>query len=108
MYEPGSYVPLARLDSHGDKTEQGGLGTTEDAAPTPRPRNTTKTIAGSADQTGDGGPNHSKPAANDAEGRYWASLNAAAQERAQTLQIEDWGQRHHRAGDRHDRASQAV
>ena len=85
VYEPGSYVPLARLDADGEKTEQGGLGTTEDAD-----LETAKTIAASADQTGAGGQNHSKPAANDAESRYWASLNAAAQERAQTLQIEDW------------------
>ena len=86
VYEPGSYVPLARLDADGEKTEQGGLGTTEDAD-----LETAKTIAASASQTSAGGPNHSKPAANDAESRYWASLNAAAQERAQTLQVEDWG-----------------
>jgi len=30
---PDSYVPLARLDASGDKTEKGGLGTTEDAKP---------------------------------------------------------------------------
>ena len=81
-----SYVPLARLDADGEKTEQGGLGTTEDAD-----LETAKNIAASASQTGAGGSNHSKPAANDAESRYWASLNAAAQERAQTLQVEDWG-----------------
>ena len=86
VYEPGSYVPLARLDADGEQTQEGGLGTTEDAD-----LETAKTIAASASQTGTEGPNHSKPAANDAEGRYWASLNAAAQERAQTLQIEDLG-----------------
>ena len=86
VYEPGSYVPLARLDADGEQTQEGGLGTKEDAD-----LETAKTIAASASQTGTEGPNHSKPAANDAEGRYWASLNAAAQERAQTLQIEDWG-----------------
>ena len=79
-------MPLARLDADGEKTEQGGLGTTEDAD-----LETAKNIAASASQTGAGGSNHSKPAANDAESRYWASLNAAAQERAQTLQVEDWG-----------------
>lgn len=31
VYEPGSYVPLARLDADGEQTEQGGLGTTQDA-----------------------------------------------------------------------------
>ena len=53
VYEPDSYVPLARLDADGQQTEQGGLGTTRDAqqpeisktiaasaysAPTPRPK----------------------------------------------------------------------
>ena len=37
------------------------------------------------------GPNHSKPAANDAESRYWASLNQEAQQKAQALAIEGWG-----------------
>ncbi len=31
VYEPQSYVPLARLDARGEVTEQGGLGTTADA-----------------------------------------------------------------------------
>ena len=31
VYEPGSYVPLARLDASGEKTDQGGLGTQDDA-----------------------------------------------------------------------------
>ena len=86
VYEPGSYVPLARLDADGEQTQEGELGTTADAeAPT------TETIAESQGDTWARSQNHSKPAANDAESRYWASLNAAAQERAQTLQIEDWG-----------------
>jgi hypothetical protein len=34
VYEPGSYVPLARIDAGGRITEAGGLGTTQDA-PTP-------------------------------------------------------------------------
>ena len=34
VYEPGSYVPLARIDAAGRITEAGGLGTTQDA-PTP-------------------------------------------------------------------------
>ena len=33
VYEPGSYVPLARLDAQGEQTEQGGLGTAQDAEP---------------------------------------------------------------------------
>ena len=36
-------------------------------------------------------PNHSKSAANDAESRYWASLNETAGQKAQALQIEGWG-----------------
>ena len=36
VYEPGSYVPLARLDASGDKTDQGGLGTQDDAVLPPR------------------------------------------------------------------------
>ena len=31
VYEPDSYVPLARLDAEGERTEQGGLGTSQDA-----------------------------------------------------------------------------
>ncbi|MGL5002356.1 MAG: RHS repeat-associated core domain-containing protein, partial [Casimicrobium sp.] len=30
VYEPDSYVPLARIDAKGEQTEQGGLGTTAD------------------------------------------------------------------------------
>ncbi|MGL4234036.1 MAG: RHS repeat-associated core domain-containing protein, partial [Casimicrobium sp.] len=30
VYEPDSYVPLARIDAKGEQTEQGGLGTTVD------------------------------------------------------------------------------
>ena len=44
VYEPDSYVPLARLDAEGERTEQGGLGTSEDA----QQPNTSKTIAASA------------------------------------------------------------
>jgi RHS repeat-associated protein len=31
VYEPDSYVPLARIDAKGDTTDHGGLGTTDDA-----------------------------------------------------------------------------
>ena len=94
-----SYVPLARLDASGDRTDQGGLGTTDDAALPPLPLGegggeghpASKTIAARASQTGAEGPNHSKPAANDAEALYWASLNQQAEQKAQALAIKGWG-----------------
>ena len=79
-------MPLARLDASGDRTDQGGLGTQDDQAPP-----TIKTEAAHAGQTGATGPNHSKPAANDAESLYWASLNQQAEQKAQALAIEGWG-----------------
>ena len=79
-------MPLARLDASGDRTDQGGLGTQDDQAPP-----TIKTEAARAGQTGATGPNHSKPAANDAESLYWASLNQQAEQKAQALAIEGWG-----------------
>ena len=103
VYEPGSYVPLARLDADGEKTDQGGLGTTADAALPPLPQagegwgegagnNTaSKTIAPSASSESPRAKNYSKSAANDAESRYWASLNETARQKAQALQIQDWG-----------------
>ena len=51
VYEPDSYVPLARLDADGERTEQGGLGTTRDAQ---QPK-TSKTIAASEGQVSAGG-----------------------------------------------------
>ena len=100
VYEPGSYVPLARLDASGEKTDQGGLGTQDDAVLPPLPHAgegggeghpASKTIAARASQTSAEGPNHSKPAANDAEALYWASLNQQAEQKAQALAIEGWG-----------------
>lgn len=100
VYEPGSYVPLARLDASGDKTDQGGLGTQDDAVLPPLPHAgegggeghpASKTIAARASQTSAEGPNHSQPAANDAESLYWASLNQQAEQKAQALAIEGWG-----------------
>ena len=99
VYEPDSYVPLARLDASGDKTDQGGLGTQDDAALPPLPLGegggeghpASKTIAARAGQTGAEGLNHSKPAANDAESLYWASLSQQAEQKAQALAIEGWG-----------------
>ena len=66
VYEPDSYVPLARLDAQGQSTEQGGLGTTQDE----EPGNTPEPIATSADHTSAGGQKlyqQQQPAANDAE-----------------------------------------
>ena len=75
VYEPGSYVPLARLDAEGERTEQGGLGTTQDA----QQPGTSKNIAASADQQSAGGQKHqnySQQPANDAlEAEYWQALN---------------------------------
>ena len=77
VYEPDSYVPLARLDAEGERTEQGGLGTTQDV----QQPGTSKTIAASAGQSSAGGQKHqnrpnSQQAANDTlEDRYWQALN---------------------------------
>ena len=103
VYEPGSYIPLARLDADGEKADQGGQGTKADAALPPLPQagegwgegagNSTasKTIASSALPENTRAQSHSKSAANDAESRYWASLNETARQKAQALQIQDWG-----------------
>ena len=75
MYEPDSYLPLSRLDADGESTEQGGLGTTQDAQ---QPQ-TSKIIAASAGQTSATGqkhPNYSQQPANDTlEASYWQALN---------------------------------
>ena len=96
VYEPGSYVPLARLDAEGEKTEQGGLGTTDDALPATS-TNTAKTIAASAHPSSASAKSHSKHAANDAEAQYWASLSNTAQQNAQAQHIEGWGTGTHSA-----------
>ncbi len=76
VYEPGSYVPLARLDAQGQATEQGGLGTTQDA----ELGNTPEIIAASADPISARSQKHHQPqppAANDPlEAQYWEALNA--------------------------------
>ena len=85
VYEPGSYVPLARLDANGEQTEQGGLGTTDDAElETAEAERTTKTIAASAGKSSAGGlkGSQSRPAANDVEAQYWAARETAAQRHA--------------------------
>ena len=88
VYEPDSYVPLARLDANGERTEQGGLGTQDDAVFASE--TTTQSIAASAIPTSAESPNHSKPAANDAESRYWASLRETAQQKAEPPLVH-WG-----------------
>ncbi|QNP49086.1 RHS domain-containing protein [Diaphorobacter aerolatus] len=65
VYEPDSYVPLARLDADGEHADAGGMGTRDDAQP---PATT---------------PAHdrvpSKTAANDSlEAQYWEALSAQA------------------------------
>ena len=83
MYEPDSYVPLARLDADGERTEQGGLGTTQDA----QQLKTSKNIAAGASQTSAEGQKGSKPqaaaAANDPETQYWAALASQGSHRSQ-------------------------
>ena len=65
------------------------MGTTADAALPPLPQ------AGEGWGEGAGNSTASKAiassAANDAESRYWASLNETARQKAQALQIQDWG-----------------
>ncbi|MBF5006797.1 RHS repeat-associated core domain-containing protein [Diaphorobacter caeni] len=68
VYEPDSYVPLARLDADGESTEWGGLGTTDDPALgeiETGNRSTTDTPSGLQ-----------PPAANDSlEAQYWQALS---------------------------------
>ncbi|WP_323745975.1 RHS repeat domain-containing protein [Diaphorobacter caeni] len=68
VYEPDSYVPLARLDVDGESTEQGGLGTTDDPALGEiETGNGPTTAAPSGLQP---------PAANDSlEAQYWQALS---------------------------------
>ena len=83
VYEPDSYVPLARLDAEGERTEQGGLGTSQDA----QQPNTSKTIATSAGQKSAGSKKNPKPqaAANDPETQYWAALESQGSHRSQAI-----------------------
>ncbi|EGY51429.1 hypothetical protein HMPREF9371_2357 [Neisseria shayeganii 871] len=84
VYEPGSYAPIARLDALGNASEQGGLGTTADAAP-----DSVNALAAAAN---DAPSTHA--AANDAEARYWASLEHSAKQNAQAfdhLIEQHWG-----------------
>ena len=83
VYEPDSYVPLARLDAEGERTEQGGLGTSQDA----QQPNTSKTIAASAGQKSAGSKKNPKPqaAANDPETQYWAALESQGSHRSQAI-----------------------
>ena len=66
-------MPLARLDAQGQATEQGGLGSTQDA----ELGNTPETIATSADHISAKGQKHPRFATNDPlEAQYWEALNA--------------------------------
>ena len=82
IYEPGSGVPLARLDAGGVRTEHGGLGATADAPSAA----VSKTIAPDVRQASDGGRNtyplSPSPAANDEESLYWAALETQSQRQA--------------------------
>ena len=62
VYEPGSYVPLARIDAVGHITEAGGLGTTQDA-PTPANDATQGVAAGDA-QSESGNESTAEPSSN--------------------------------------------
>lgn len=67
VYELGSYVPLARLDADGERTEAGGLGATAD----PVLSESAKPVAGAADN------DQPRKAANDSmEAQYWAALSS--------------------------------
>ncbi|THJ30473.1 RHS repeat-associated core domain-containing protein [Lampropedia aestuarii] len=77
VYEPGSYVPLARLDASGDATEQGGLGTQADpaaAAPSAQQLENEARIAEALKGFEPTPHSGTGIAANDAEAQYWASL----------------------------------
>ena len=92
VYEPGSYVPLARLDADGELTEQGGLGTTQDTVPAQGKDTAPETIAASAYQSSANGINssnnqaHQTTAANDsAEAQYWQALSPSSAQQQSTL-----------------------
>jgi hypothetical protein len=51
VYEPGSYAPLARMDADGERSEQGGLGTTRNAQQ-PKPQKTLAVSQGQISASG--------------------------------------------------------
>ncbi|CAB5723519.1 Cell wall-associated polypeptide CWBP200 [Delftia tsuruhatensis] len=75
-------------DADGEPTAQGGLGTTDDPQAT-APAATTAPEPPASEPT-------------DLERRYWASLNAEAQQRAQDLRIEGWATATHGPADNDD------
>ena len=79
VYEPGSYVPLARLDALGEHTAKGGLGTAQDNNPS---ASISKEAANDASI---------RPARSDAEARYWASLEQTASEALDEVIEKHWG-----------------
>ena len=92
VYEPGSYVPLARLDADGELTEQGGLGTTQDTVPAQGKDDAPETIAADACQSSAKGLNglnnhaHQTTAANDsADAQYWQALSPSSAQQQSTL-----------------------
>ena len=92
VYEPGSYVPLARLDADGELTEQGGLGTTQDTVPAQGKDTAPETIATDEHQSSARGLNglnnnsHQTTAANDsAEAQYWQALSPGSAQQQSTL-----------------------
>jgi RHS repeat-associated protein len=91
VYEPDSYVPLARLDADGNSVEQGGLGTKDDAVF--QSHDVVTPNSGVVAPNGGTGPVNNKSAKtpdkviSDAEARYWASLYAESARRAQELGI---------------------
>ncbi len=75
VYEPDSYVPLARLDADGERTELGGLGTIQDAQQPEASKNIAASV-GQKSATGRKHQNYSQQPANDTlEARYWQALN---------------------------------
>ena len=72
VYEPDSYVPLARLDATGASTELGGMGTTADPVAA---ENLQAKSASSAHTTGAGSYQNNSVPANDGSGRDWQALD---------------------------------
>ena len=71
VYEPDSYVPLARLDATGASTEAGGMGTTADPVAA---GNLQAPSAPSAHPTAATSYQNSSTSANDDSGRQWQAL----------------------------------
>ena len=76
VYEPDSYVPLARLDATGASTEAGGLGTTADPV---AEENLQAPSAPSAHPTAATSYQNNSNPANDGGGRDWQALQAGNQ-----------------------------